>query len=170
MKIRNESINSNEKNFYNNQTNLHEKIIHDHLYHLIKNGLLNNASILDLYCGIGNISYYLKENGFDNIEGCSPNHNQEYKTRTGFKVYNYNFLKISNISFEKKYKYVICSYALHLCPKQLLLKVLETLSKSAEKLIIISPNHLPEIDVYWAEEFSYVNNGVTTRILKQINR
>jgi len=170
MKIRNEYIKSGVDQFYknNHQTyeNPHESIIHAHLYHLMRKGLLTNNSVLDLCCGTGQVSRCLKEKGFKNVEGCDPYTNLEYTKRTGFKAYNHNFLYLSNRELNRKYKYVICSFALHLCPPSLLPKVLYNLSQVAEKLIIISPHKKPEINQYWQEEFKYLNERVTTRIFK----
>lgn len=171
MKIRNEQLKSNVNQFYKNKENPyenpHEKIIHSHLFHLIKMGNLKNDSVMDLCCGVGQVSKFLKEVGFKNVEGSDPNANMEYQKRTGFKAYNYSFLRLSNRGFEKNYKYVICSFALHLCPPLLLSKVLYTLSKNCEKLIIISPNSLPVINDYWVEELSYISENVTTKIFKR---
>lgn len=171
VKIRNEYVKKGVDGFYRENAstyeNPHEAIIHSHLIHLERNGFIKNTSLLDLCCGTGQVSNFLKKRGYRKISGCDPYTNLEYTKRTGLKAFNFDFMKISCGALKgQKYDYVICSFALHLCPISILPNVLYALSEVAEKLIVISPHKKPEINQYWEEEHRFVSERVTTRVFK----
>lgn len=149
MQIRNEYNKIGVEAFYKKNAdtyeNPHEPIIHSHLNQLIKNKTINNGRILDLCCGTGQVSLFLKKQGFRNIEGVDPFTNMEYQKRTDLKAYSFDFKYIATKGLPKQYDTIICSFALHLCPESLLPQVLWQLSEATKTLIIISPNKKPDI-------------------------
>lgn len=174
MHIRDQYKKMGIENFYKSNAdsyeNPHERIIQTHLLSLIKNKTLTrNQKILDLCCGTGQVTSFLNKQSFHFIEGCDPYTNIEYQKRTNKKAYNFNFKQIGTGSISnKKYDVVICSFALHLCDKNLLPQVLFQLSLISKKLIIITPHKKPNIDVYWTEDKSYKINRVTTKVYSNL--
>lgn len=171
MQIRNEYNKLGVENFYKKNAstyeNPHEPIIHSHLERCIRNGYISNDSVLDLCCGTGQVTSFLKQRGFRNVEGVDPFTNIEYQNRTGCKAYNFDFKKIAVNGLPKKYKTIICSFALHLCPESLLPQVLWQLGEACEKLIIISPNKKPVIGYPFSVENEFKEQRVFTKIYKK---
>lgn len=121
------------------------------------------GSVLDLCCGSGEVSKVLK-GCF--IIGSDPYTYNLYKKNTGYSCYSFSFLDIAQgkLSSENIYfDYIICSFALHLCPVSLLPMVLYELSRVSEKLIILSPHKRPYIKEYWVLKRSYVYKRVHFR-------
>lgn len=147
--------------FYKNNSttyhNPHEKIIHEHIKHFFKY-INKNDKILDLCCGSGEVSRFLLQHGFNNIVGCDPFTHENYKLKTNLNCLTHDFKYLSNNKLNTEFDLIICSFALHLCDKSLLPNLLFNLSLITKKLIIISPNKKPDINVYFYlnEEF-YLN-------------
>lgn len=121
------------------------------------------GNVLDLCCGSGEVSKVLK-GCF--IIGSDPYTYNLYKKNTGYSCYSFSFLDIAQgkLSSENIYfDYIICSFALHLCPVSLLPMVLYELSRVSEKLIILSPHKRPYIKEYWVLKRSYVYKRVHFR-------
>ena len=119
--------------------------------------------ILDLCCGSGEITMYLKKylmnkknkNNKDinmRIDAIDPFTYNAYLNRTGMKAYKYNFQDIQNgilwelLTDNDHYSLIVCSYALHLCQQTRLSSVCYCLSMVGEKLLIITPHKRPIID------------------------
>lgn len=101
---------------------------------------VTNCKLLDLSCGNGEVSkMFMMDN---EVVGCDPYTHKYYQEQTNLKCYTYSFYDIaikSKLTFED-YDYIICSYALHLCPDQALKLVLFNLSLHTDKLVILSPS------------------------------
>jgi len=139
--------------FYNDHAedyiNHHSKAIFKHLdsYHeLIKNG----SNILDLCSGDGLVTKYLSSK-YPDIEftGVDPYLYQRYNSETQFHCFDYNFKYLAQNQINQKFDLIICSFALHLCPSDLLPSVLFQLSLISDKLLILSPHKKPDISHYW---------------------
>lgn len=128
-----------EKDYYNP----HESIIKKLLLIAIEKNLIED-NILDLCCGSGEVTSFLKDY---NVTGLDPYTALAYKERTGKNVLEYTFKdialgKLSGYSFQT----IICSFALHLCPESMLLTVLWRLGEISNRLIIITPHKRPDCD------------------------
>lgn len=172
MQIRNKYQQMGVDRFYqensNTYENPHEPIIHSHLNQLIRTGDISQGKILDLCCGTGQVTNFLKTKGFRQITGVDPYTNIEYQKRTNCRAYNFDFRYIAQKGLPEKYDVIICSFALHLCPESLLPQVLWALSQSCKKLIIISPNKKPKIKVFFEETNAVKDQRVFSKVYKAI--
>ena len=146
------------KKYGDTYSNPHEKTIHKHLL-LILNQFNKNDKILDLCCGSGEVSLFLYNKGFNNISGIDPYTKQNYIDRTGLKCSGMDFSDLSTKGLTEQYNTIICSFAMHLCPKSYLPNLLYQLSLVTHNLIIISPHKKPEINHYFTlSKTQYIDN------------
>lgn len=126
-----------------NYHNPHESIIKK-LIEIAKNNNLIGQKVLDLCCGSGEITRMLSNN--HEIVGIDPYMHQIYTERTRRMSYPWSFIDIKNGNIQENFDTIICSFALHLCPKSLLPDVLWNLGLISKNLIVISPNKNPNCD------------------------
>lgn len=124
--------------------NPHEDIVHNLLDKAIENKLIGKK-VLDLCCGSGEVSRHLKKIDCQ-IVGVDPYTYDSYQLKTGNKVLPYSFIDIALGKITEKFDTIICSFALHLCPKSLLPNLLWNLGQISNTLIVISPNKNPNCD------------------------
>ena len=161
--IRNEYAKLGIDNFYkmnaNSYTNPHINIIKKLLSEIQIKG-----NCLDLCCGGGEVTNNIN---VDNIIGCDPYTFDLYTKNTSKKCLKYDFKDIANGKITDNFNYIICSFALHLCPASLLDTVLFNLALISENLIIVTPNKKPEIKNYWTLEKEIIKDRVRLRIYKR---
>lgn len=150
--IRNEYEKLGVKQFYlkngNTYRNPHEEII-TKLINKAKTECLIGNSVIDLSCGSGEVTLMLENR---TVLGVDPYTAVAYKERTGNEALTFNFIEIAQGKLNeelrkkgyKRFDTIICSFALHLCPKSLLYSLLWQLKEIATDLIIISPNKKPD--------------------------
>lgn len=136
------------KNYYLNHSNEYEN---PHSERIIKSlnyikSRIEVGYFLDLSCGNGVVSEYLLNNGYNNFKGCDPYFSKIYKDKFKKECFNSSFEDISKNGLYEKFETIICSYALHLCPKSYMNNLLYNLSMSCMNFIVISPSKYPTID------------------------
>lgn len=89
---------------------------------------------------------------------------KQYIEQTGKDCFDYDFTQLSQNAILPKVDTIVCSFALHLCEKSLLPNVLYNFSLIADKLIIITPNKKPEIDLFWSLQSETIQNKVRFRV------
>jgi phospholipid N-methyltransferase len=112
---------------------------------------------LDLCCGSGEVTEALLKYGYplDQIKASDPYTYEAYEKRIAKPCEKWNFVEISqgqilaDLQAIKPFQCVICSFALHLCPLDLLDHVLYQLSLCSDYLIILTPHKKPEIQDHW---------------------
>jgi SAM-dependent methyltransferase len=102
-----------------------------------------SGSILDLCCGSGEVSNVLKE--FD-VEGIDPYTCELYMKNTRNNCIQMSFKDIVRFGLGKRYDFIICSYAMHLCEPSMLAMLLYRIAESSNNLIIITPHKKPNCD------------------------
>lgn len=138
-----ESFYINNGNRYKNP---HIKSIQQSISILIKQiNLVAKLPILDFCAGGGEVSLALAQLNITNtIIGSDPYTYQLYEYNTGNKTYRWSFDDVMNCSLEDfDFNIIICSYALHLCPKEKLKLVSLELSKHCRYLGVITPFKAP---------------------------
>ncbi len=179
--------------FYQNEGshyyNPHEDGIID-MIHLMMQDLqtaLGNkpkGKFLDLCCGSGEVTFALLKQGYslDQIDASDPYTYEAYEKRIEKTCAKWNFHDISQGSIfhqheisqnhiakqsnPKPYQCIICSFALHLCPNDLLDHVLYQLSLCSDYLMILTPHKKPEIHQHWLllEERYLIDERVRGRL------
>jgi hypothetical protein len=131
---------------------------------------------LDLCCGSGEVTEALLKQGYplDQIKASDPYTYEAYEKRIAKPCEKWNFIEISQGQIladlsksslskslgstpssvvqekaTKPFQCVICSFALHLCPLDLLDHVLYQLSLCSDYLIILTPHKKPDIQDHW---------------------
>jgi len=142
--------------------NPHESIIKT-LIEKAKNDRLIGKNVLDLCCGTGEVTQLLK--GY-NVTGVDPYMSKAYFNRTGKEALNLSFKDIVEGCLKDKFDTIICSFALHLCPKSMLPYLLWNLGECAKTLIVISPNKRPDCDSVsgWMLVDEYIEKRIRMKI------
>lgn len=142
--------------------NPHEKVIHRLMNLALDKGFVGDK-VLDLCCGSGEVTLAL---GDRDITGIDPYTEGAYFERTGKPLLQLTFNDIINGELEGQYDTIICSFALHLCPKSLLPSLLWQLGQAASTLIVITPNKKPDCDQVsnWFLVEEILENRVRMRI------
>lgn len=100
-----------------------------------------NGNILDLCCGSGEVSNMFRE---CSVEGIDPYTKGIYEKNTGNSCIPMTFKDIVQNGIGKRYDFVICSYAMHLCEKSMLPMLLYRIGEVSNNLVIITPHKKPD--------------------------
>lgn len=122
--------------------NPHEKVVKELINIAQGNGIVG-SKVLDLCCGSGEVTMALNN---CEVTGVDPYTSNAYCSRTGKKLIPLSFKDIAKGQLIGEYDSVICSFALHLCPKSLLPMVLWRLGEVTSTLVIITPHKRPDCD------------------------
>ena len=166
LSIRNQYAEMGVNQYYKTNANLyqnpHEKIIQS----LIETSLTTvdyGNNVLDMCCGNGLVTKIFNHH-VKNIYGNDPFMKKQYVEQTRKKCFDYDFTQLSQNANLPKVDTIVCSFALHLCEKSLLPNVLYNFSLIADKLIIITPNKKPEINLFWTLENETIQDKVRFRV------
>jgi len=168
--IRDEYAKIGVKNFYKiNKTSY----INPHIknVHLALNWVLSKiemTSVIDLAAGTGEITSYLFKNGITDSIGIDPYLFDIYEKNTGKKCFNFSFEDIAINGLNMSKQTIVCSYALHLCPKSYFDQLIYNLSLSCEYFILISPSKYPIVDKYFELIDDTIINRTHCKIFKSI--
>lgn len=123
---------------------------------------LQNASVLDLACGSGEVTIALLDGKLgvqkDQITACDPYTADAFAERTkahrvttpGLLAEPWSFADIANGALaEKRFDLIVCAYALHLCEQSWLPAVCMALAAASDRLVIITPHKRPELQAWW---------------------
>lgn len=122
--------------------NPHEPIIRK-LIAVAKQRQYIGETVLDLCCGSGEVTVMLDDR---DVTGVDPFTKQAYYRRTGKVPLTWTFQDICNGKLKGRFDTVVCSFALHLCPKSLLPVLLWQIGQMSNVLIVITPNKKPDCD------------------------
>ena len=107
---------------------------------------IDYSKILDLACGHGEVSQFIKEKGYNNFTGCDPYTWREFQIKLKSNCLRYSFEDIIRGKLEGKFSSIICSFAMHLCPEKQLYPLVNHLSTLSTQLIIITPHKRPVLE------------------------
>lgn len=129
---------------------------------------INIVSIIDLGAGSGEVTSYLSEKGITNSIGVDPYLCSTYQKKTNNECVNLSFEDIAINGLNIESQTIICSYALHLCPKSYFNNLLYNLSTQCKYFVLISPNKYPVINNYFEPMFDIKIGKSHCKIFKKI--
>lgn len=110
--------------------------------------------VLDLACGDGLVTKWIKSHFEADIIGCDKFMADRYKKETGRDCKEFTFQDIANnkSNLDKDFNVVICSYAIDLVPQSYMPNLLWQLAQMSERLLIIRPNNHVLDNTFWEVE------------------
>jgi hypothetical protein len=108
--------------------------------------------ILDLSCGSGEVTAALVAAGVppQRIDACDPYTHEAFSNRLGTQCERWSFEDVANGEIaDRRWRTIVCSFAMHLCSKDYLPTLCMMLACSAKHLVILTPHKRPEIDAAW---------------------
>ncbi|MES1917573.1 MAG: hypothetical protein MHM6MM_009284 [Cercozoa sp. M6MM] len=174
--IRGEYEEKGVSGFYESQgaeyTNPHEPRVRKALLDTLRTVPVDTTRVLDLCCGSGEVTSFLRDRGVRDIVGCDPFTHEAFLKRTGSPAWQLSFADIAdgewggadendtvdnedenhdtNENFEQNeyeknntFSLCVCSYAMHLCPTHRLSMLLYFLACRCRQLLILTPHKRP---------------------------
>ena len=112
--------------------------------------LLSYERVLDLCCGAGEVTLAVRRLGAHEVVGVDPYTHLAYERETGRSCLRHSFSDVVTGALDREcarpYSAVICSFAMHLCPKDQLYALVYALFKHTETLVIITPHKRPALE------------------------
>ncbi|WP_462315715.1 class I SAM-dependent methyltransferase [Methanobrevibacter sp.] len=121
-----------------------------------------NGDILDLCCGSGEVSHALED---CNVDGIDPYTKELYEANTGNDCIRMTFKDIVEEGIGKRYDFVVCSYAMHLCERSMLPMLLYRICEVTGNLIVITPHKKPDCNGDFFREISRIKKERSTMVL-----
>ena len=125
-------------------------------------------SVIDLCCGNGEVTSVLSEIYPSVIfTGVDPYMNEVYKRKQKRNCLKLSFKDLAT-DFEGflETDVIVCSFALHLCPTDLLPTILFNLASKSKYLVILTPNKKPDIHQFWKLVETQKEERVTMKIYR----
>jgi len=108
------------------------------------------SHVLDLAAGSGEVTLLLRERGAAQIDGIDPYTAEAYRQRTGQEAERHTFADIAAGALAgRRYSLIVCSFALHLCERSRLPRLMMELRAISASLLILTPHKRPEIRKEW---------------------
>ena len=123
--------------------------------------------VLDLSCGAGEVTDALVKAGVpvERVDACDPYTSTAYHRRVGKTCHDWSFEDIARGDLVgRRWKTVICSFAMHLCEKDFLPPLVMMLACSCDALIVLTPHKRPELDPSWGFTLTEERRDATWRI------
>jgi hypothetical protein len=129
------------------------------------------VKVLDMCTGAGEITGALQNINKSLIVSASdPYTGDMYKKKFECNVFQKcSFLDIANGKLEGVYDIIICSFALHLCKKDLLYSLMYQISTQCNFFVILSPTKKPIIDKF-PVHFQFTLHRIHVRIYTVFNK
>lgn len=130
-------------------------------------------SVLDLACGNGLVSKWIKINqNSTKIVGCDKFMAERYKKETGFDCYDFTFEEIACgvKSLNEKFDVIICSYAIDLLDDSYINTLAWQLATIAKNLVFIRPNnHVLNVNGCWKLENMFKHGKSRASVYRNIS-
>lgn len=128
----------------------------------------NTQSVIDLCCGNGEVTSVLSElYPSVTFTGVDPYMNEVYKRKQKRDCLKLSFKDLAtNFEVFPQTDVIVCSFALHLCPTDLLPTILFNLASKSKYLVILTPNKKPDIHQFWELIETQKEERVTMKVYK----
>ena len=124
---------------------------------------LDYSKVLDLACGGGEVSQVLQDLKYDNFSACDPYTAKLYEKLIEKPCMKWSFLDIVKGKLTGEYSCIICSFAMHLCPEDLLYDLCLQLFQHSPSLVIISPHKRPKLEELDGLALVFEDHALTER-------
>lgn len=124
---------------------------------------LDYSQVLDFCAGGGEVSMVLQQLGFADSVGSDPYLQELYQKNTQLPCYSWSFEQVVKQGLEGQYSCIICSFALHLCPKELLYALVVQLFQHSNMLVVITPHKRPILENYAGVELAFQDYALTDK-------
>ena len=110
----------------------------------------SGSPVLDLACGSGEVTLALQSLGCDWIDAIDPYTYEAYAARTGRTAERLTFEELAAGALAgRRYRTIVCSFALHLVEPSRLPALMLQLSLVSETLLVLTPHKRPDIRAEW---------------------
>ncbi|MCH2022763.1 MAG: hypothetical protein MK207_09820 [Saprospiraceae bacterium] len=124
---------------------------------------LDYTSVLDFCTGGGEVSLILRSLNYDNYKASDPYTHHLYKKNLNKECYKWSFNDIIKGKMAGKYSCIICSFAMHLCPKEKLYDLVIQLFQHSQNLVILTPHKRPVLELFSGVELVYTDFSKTEK-------
>jgi hypothetical protein len=124
---------------------------------------LDYRQVLDFCAGGGEVSLILKNLGFPNSKGSDPYLRELYQKNTGQACYDWSFESAVKQGIVGQYSCIVCSFALHLCPSELLYALVVQLFQHSSMLVILTPHKRPALEQYEGVSLAFSDHALTAK-------
>lgn len=120
---------------------------------------------LDFCCGSGEVSLVLRELGYPPPLASDPFTGAAYHRRFNRPCLSLSFEDVVRNGLEPygPFSAIICSFAMHLCPRDLLFPIAYRLLQRTAQLIIITPHKRPVLERYEGISLDFTDFALTER-------
>ncbi len=108
---------------------------------------IDYSQVLDFCCGSGEVSIVLREMGYPLPLASDPYTNEAYHNNFNQNCLPLSFEEVIQGHLKGQFSAIICSFAMHLCPKKQLFPLTYQLFQHTDQLIIITPHKRPELEL-----------------------
>ncbi|MEL7120522.1 MAG: hypothetical protein AAFO07_13810 [Bacteroidota bacterium] len=124
---------------------------------------VNYQNVLDFCCGAGEVTQVVQSLGFNSITGSDPYTQEAYTQHTQLPCETWSFEWVMKNGLPVTYSSIICSFALHLCPDEILFPVTYQLFQATSQLVIITPHKRPALEKYENFKLDWEDHVLTAR-------
>ena len=124
---------------------------------------IDYSSALDFCCGGGEVTTVLEALGFPNTVGCDPFTSEAFEKNTLKQALPFNFSDVIQGKLAGDFSSVICSFAMHLCPKDELFLLCYYLFEISPQIVIITPHKRPALEDLEGVELEFEDFTLTKR-------
>lgn len=124
---------------------------------------LDYSQVLDFCAGGGEVSLILKQLGFPNSIGSDPYLQELYEKNTQQPCFPWSFETVVKQGIEGQYSCIVCSFALHLCPSELLYALVIQLFQHSSTLVVLTPHKRPALEQYEGVNLIFSDYSLTAK-------
>ncbi len=157
--------------FYSRNANRYENPHFEQIRQLLiqNKNRIDYTKVLDFGCGGGEVALVLETLDCRNTIGCDPYTYKLFERKTGNKCFRFSFDNVIRKGIMGSYSSIISSFAMHLCPEELLFPLTAQLFLVSKQIVIITPHKRPLLENLSGielefEDFSLTRKGKKVRL------
>lgn len=125
---------------------------------------IDYTRVLDFCCGSGEVSQVLAELGFNNTQASDPFTLAAYQQHFAKECWPHSFNDvIRGKMIGHRFSSIICSFAMHLCPKKQLYPLVFKLFQCTSQIVIITPHKRPVLENLAGVQLAFEDISLTKK-------